>query len=64
MTTIVVLVLCVCVCVRVCVCVCVCICVVLWMFVCKIVRHFTIRGAKGTDFEGGIYHGRILVRNQ
>lgn len=24
-------------------------------------RHFTIRGAQGTDFEGGIYHGRILV---
>lgn len=23
--------------------------------------HFTIRGAKGTDFEGGIYHGRILL---
>lgn len=25
-------------------------------------RHFTIRGADGTDFEGGVYHGRILVR--
>lgn len=24
--------------------------------------HFTIRGAVGTDFEGGVYHGRILVR--
>jgi len=23
--------------------------------------HFTIRGAAGTDFEGGIYHGRILL---
>ena len=23
--------------------------------------HFTIRGADETDFEGGIYHGRILV---
>mmetsp|Transcript_7947 Transcript_7947/g.19744 ORF Transcript_7947/g.19744 Transcript_7947/m.19744 type:complete len:387 (-) Transcript_7947:325-1485(-) len=23
--------------------------------------HFTIRGAVGTDFEGGIYHGRILL---
>mmetsp|Transcript_12120 Transcript_12120/g.25095 ORF Transcript_12120/g.25095 Transcript_12120/m.25095 type:complete len:82 (-) Transcript_12120:3094-3339(-) len=23
--------------------------------------HFTIRGADGTEFEGGIYHGRILV---
>ncbi|KAL7566169.1 hypothetical protein ACA910_011244 [Epithemia clementina (nom. ined.)] len=23
--------------------------------------HFTIRGAKGTDFEGGVYHGRILL---
>ena len=23
--------------------------------------HFTIRGADDTDFEGGIYHGRILV---
>lgn len=24
-------------------------------------RHFTIRGAEGTDFEGGVYHGRILL---
>lgn len=23
--------------------------------------HFTIRGAPGTDFQGGIYHGRILL---
>lgn len=23
--------------------------------------HFTIRGPKGTEFEGGIYHGRILL---
>ena len=23
--------------------------------------HFTIRGAPGTDFEGGVYHGRILL---
>mmetsp|Transcript_11656 Transcript_11656/g.26722 ORF Transcript_11656/g.26722 Transcript_11656/m.26722 type:complete len:340 (-) Transcript_11656:2146-3165(-) len=23
--------------------------------------HFTIRGAKGTDFEGGVYHGKILL---
>jgi len=23
--------------------------------------HFTIRGANGTEFEGGIYHGRILL---
>ncbi|KAI2490075.1 hypothetical protein MHU86_24517 [Fragilaria crotonensis] len=23
--------------------------------------HFTIRGADATDFEGGIYHGRILL---
>lgn len=23
--------------------------------------HFTIQGPKGTDFEGGIYHGRILL---
>lgn len=23
--------------------------------------HFTIRGADGTDFEGGFYHGRILL---
>mmetsp|Transcript_7450 Transcript_7450/g.8852 ORF Transcript_7450/g.8852 Transcript_7450/m.8852 type:complete len:449 (+) Transcript_7450:94-1440(+) len=23
--------------------------------------HFTIKGPKGTDFEGGIYHGRILL---
>lgn len=23
--------------------------------------HFTIRGAEGTEFEGGIYHGRILL---
>jgi ubiquitin-conjugating enzyme E2 J1 len=23
--------------------------------------HFTIRGPIGTDFEGGIYHGRIIL---
>jgi ubiquitin-conjugating enzyme E2 J1 len=23
--------------------------------------HFTLRGAPGTDFEGGRYHGRILL---
>ena len=23
--------------------------------------HFTIRGPRDTDFEGGIYHGRILL---
>eukprot|EP01035_Chromulina_nebulosa_P018779 gene18779-24546_t len=23
--------------------------------------HFTIRGPQGTDFEGGVYHGRILL---
>eukprot|EP00948_MAST-09A_sp_MAST-9A-sp1_P000214 g214.t1 len=23
--------------------------------------HFTIRGPEGTDFEGGLYHGRILL---
>jgi ubiquitin-conjugating enzyme E2 J1 len=23
--------------------------------------HFTLRGPKGTDFEGGFYHGRILL---
>jgi ubiquitin-conjugating enzyme E2 J1 len=23
--------------------------------------HFTIRGASATDFEGGVYHGRILL---
>lgn len=23
--------------------------------------HFTVQGPKGTDFEGGIYHGRILL---
>ena len=23
--------------------------------------HFTIRGASGTDFEGGVYHGKILL---
>lgn len=25
------------------------------------VWHFTIRGAVGTDFEGGVYHGKILL---
>mmetsp|Transcript_5434 Transcript_5434/g.6944 ORF Transcript_5434/g.6944 Transcript_5434/m.6944 type:complete len:388 (-) Transcript_5434:168-1331(-) len=25
------------------------------------VWHFTIRGADGTDFEGGVYHGKILL---
>ncbi len=23
--------------------------------------HFTIRGPQGSDFEGGVYHGRILL---
>jgi len=23
--------------------------------------HFTLRGPIGTDFEGGVYHGRILL---
>ncbi len=23
--------------------------------------HFTIRGPPGSDFEGGVYHGRILL---
>jgi len=23
--------------------------------------HFTIRGQKGSDFEGGLYHGRIVL---
>ena len=31
------------------------------MFISHLVRHFTIRGADGTDFEGGYYHGRILL---
>lgn len=26
--------------------------------------HFTIRGPVGTDFEGGIYHGRILLPSE
>jgi ubiquitin-conjugating enzyme E2 J1 len=30
-------------------------------FTLSFLRHFTIRGAEGTDFEGGIYHGRILL---
>ncbi|KAG0260302.1 hypothetical protein DFQ27_003610 [Actinomortierella ambigua] len=25
--------------------------------------HFTIRGPEGTEFEGGLYHGRILLPN-
>ncbi|KAF9087510.1 Ubiquitin-conjugating enzyme E2 32, partial [Mortierella sp. AM989] len=25
--------------------------------------HFTIRGPEETDFEGGLYHGRILLPN-
>lgn len=23
--------------------------------------HFTVRGPSGTDFDGGLYHGRILL---
>lgn len=23
--------------------------------------HFTVRGPPSTDFEGGVYHGRILL---
>jgi len=26
--------------------------------------HFTIRGPRGTEFEGGIYHGRILLPSE
>ena len=26
--------------------------------------HFTIRGPSGTDFEGGVYHGRILLPSE
>jgi len=26
--------------------------------------HFTIRGPNGTDFEGGVYHGRILLPSE
>lgn len=28
------------------------------------VWHFTIRGASDTDFEGGIYHGKILLSSE
>lgn len=31
------------------------------MIISYLFRHFTIRGAEDTEFEGGIYHGRILV---
>jgi ubiquitin-conjugating enzyme E2 J1 len=33
----------------------------LYLNIYYVCRHFTIRGADGTDFEGGIYHGRILL---
>lgn len=23
--------------------------------------HFTVRGPSGTDFDGGVYHGRIIL---
>jgi ubiquitin-conjugating enzyme E2 J1 len=23
--------------------------------------HFVVRGPTGTDFEGGVYHGRIML---
>lgn len=26
--------------------------------------HFTVRGAEGTEFENGVYHGRILLPNE
>lgn len=26
--------------------------------------HFTVRGPSGTEFEGGLYHGRILLPTQ
>lgn len=26
--------------------------------------HFTIRGPSDTDFDGGIYHGRILLPHE
>eukprot|EP01129_Flabellula_baltica_P017701 TRINITY_DN98_c0_g1_i4.p1 TRINITY_DN98_c0_g1~~TRINITY_DN98_c0_g1_i4.p1 ORF type:complete len:257 (+),score=62.73 TRINITY_DN98_c0_g1_i4:557-1327(+) len=31
------------------------------LFVCLFEWHFTFRGPRGTEFEGGIYHGRILL---
>ena len=26
--------------------------------------HFTLRGPEGTDFEGGVYHGRIVLPSE
>lgn len=26
--------------------------------------HFTVKGASGTDFENGVYHGRIILPNE
>ena len=26
--------------------------------------HFTLRGPQGSDFQGGLYHGRILLPPQ
>lgn len=26
--------------------------------------HFTVRGPPGTEFDGGLYHGRILLPTQ
>lgn len=26
--------------------------------------HFTVKGANGTEFEGGVYHGRIIFPNE
>ena len=26
--------------------------------------HFTIRGPEGTEFEGGIYHGRVVLPSE
>lgn len=26
--------------------------------------HFTIRGPEGTEFEGGVYHGRVILPSE
>lgn len=26
--------------------------------------HFTVKGASGTDFDSGVYHGRIILPNE
>ena len=39
-------------------------CIIVIIVFLRFFRHFTIRGPKDTAFEGGVYHGRILLPSE